>query len=203
MVWQTGSGSDSGASTDAQVVASEGDLTVRLLRNDDEDIAAMVRWRAQPHVHAWWDPDGSAPTFEEAAALYGARTHPSSPTTPCVIQLGERPIGYLQFYKWASFPVEAGSMGVEHDEDTFGLDLFIGEPELVGHGIGSRTVDLLCRYLEQERGATRTVLLTETTNARARRAYEKAGFTKVRAVLDMDTRDGERMRCWLMERVRG
>ena len=31
-------------------------------------------------------------------------------------------------------------------------------------------------------------------------AYEKAGFSKVRRVLDTDTRDGERVRCWLMER---
>ena len=75
------------------------------------------------------------------------------------------------------------------DPDTFGLDLFIGEPDLVGRGIGTRVVDLVCTYLEHDRGASAVALTTERTNLRAQRAYEKAGFRKVREVLDTDTRE--------------
>jgi aminoglycoside 6'-N-acetyltransferase len=184
------------------VLVREDDLAIRPLRNNADDLALLTRWRAEPHVHQWWDPDDPAPSFEEVAASYGSRTHPSSPTTACIIELGGRPIGYLQFYRWASYAEEAWEMGVDADDDTFGLDLFIGEPDLIGQGHGSRIVAMVSGYLERERGATRISLTTEVTNERAQRAYAKAGFRKVREVLDIDTRDGERARCWLMTRER-
>ena len=70
-------------------------------------------------------------------------------------------------------------------------------------GIGSRAVALLSRHLEDDRNATRIALTTDVENLRAQRAYEKAGFEKIRAVLDLDLRGGERSRAWLMVRVRG
>jgi aminoglycoside 6'-N-acetyltransferase len=181
-------------------LARDGELGIRLLRNDAEDLTLITRWRAEPHVHEWWDPDDPPPTFEEVAADYGSRTHPSSPTTACLIELDGRPIGYLQFYRWASYADEAWEMGVDADDATFGLDLFIGEPDLLGLGYGSRVVAMVSRYLETDRGATRISLTTEITNVRAQRAYEKAGFRRVREVLDIDTRNGQRARCWLMTR---
>ena len=181
-------------------VAGDGDLTIRRLRNDPEDLGLLVRWRAMPHVRAWWDPDEPPPGPGEVAATYGERTHPSSPTTPCIIELDGRPVGYVQCYRWASFAEEARAMDVEFDDRTFGLDVLIGEPDALG--VGSRAVDLLCRHLERELDASWIALTTEVGNARAQRAYEKAGFVKVREVLDLDTRDGERARCFLMERRR-
>jgi aminoglycoside 6'-N-acetyltransferase len=185
--------------TDVALVR-EGDLAIRLLRNDADDLSLLTRWRGEPHVHEWWDPDDPPPSFEEVAAAYGSRTHPSSPTTACIIELDGRPIGYLQFYRWAAYAEEAWEMGLDADDDTFGLDIFIGERDLVGRGYGSRTVAMVSQFLEQERGATRISLTTEVTNERAQRAYERAGFRKVREVLDLDTRDGQRARCWLMTR---
>jgi aminoglycoside 6'-N-acetyltransferase len=181
-------------------VAVDGDLTIRRLRNDPEDIALLVRWRAMPHVRAWWDPDEAPPTAEEVAARYGERTHPSSPTIPCVIELDGRPVGYIQSYRWASYAEEAHAMEVPFDERTFGIDVFIGEPDALG--VGARAIDLLCRHLERDLDASWIALTTEVGNTRARRAYEKAGFVKVREILDLDTRDGERARCFLMERRR-
>ena len=95
-----------------------------------------------------------------------------------------------------------GSRGVEvgADEDTFGIDIFIGEPDLISNGIGTRAVSLICGYLERVYDATAVALTRESTNLRAQRAYEKAGFRKVREVLDTDTRDGQRIPSWLMVR---
>jgi len=203
MAWRAGSDSDARARTSAPIVASEGDLAIRLLRNDPADIAMLTAWRAEPHVRAWWHPDRPPPTFDEVAATYGPRTHPSSPTTPRVIELDDRPVGYIQFYRWAAFADEADAMNIEYDEDTSGLDVMIGEAGSMERGIGSRAVALLSRHLEDDRNATRIALTTDVENLRAQRAYEKAGFEKIRAVLDLDLRGGERSRAWLMVRVRG
>ena len=125
------------------ILAADGDLTIRLLRNEPEDISAVTRWRARPHVHEWWDPDEEPPGYDEVATRYGGRTHPSSPTTPCIIELEGRPIGYLQFYRWCSWPDAARELDVDFDADTYGLDVLIGEPDQIGQGVGSRAVALL------------------------------------------------------------
>jgi aminoglycoside 6'-N-acetyltransferase len=182
------------------VIVREGDLTVRLLRNDMADFALMARWREKPHVRRWWDPDEPPPTCEQIAAQYGTYTHPSSPTTPCIVEIEERPVGYVQFYRWASFPDEARELDIDAGAGTYGIDIHVGEDDALGKGIGTRTVGLLCRHLAEEHGATGFALTTQVGNVRAQRAYEKAGFTRVREVLDLRARDPERARCWLMTR---
>jgi aminoglycoside 6'-N-acetyltransferase len=180
----------------------DADVTVRPMHDDPDDYAMIVRWRAEPHVHAWWDPDEPAPSYDQVVEEYGPRAQVDGDTTSCIIERRGRPVGYVQFYRWASTPEEARAMDVSVDDGTFGLDIFIGKPELIGLGIGTRVVDLLCRYLEDERGASGIALTTELANDRAQRAYEKAGFRKTKEVLDLDTRDGQRVRAWLMERRR-
>jgi aminoglycoside 6'-N-acetyltransferase len=182
------------------VLASEGGLTIRRLRNEPDDLARITRWRSMPHVHEWWDPDEPPPTFEDVVQRYGARTHPSSTTVACMIELGERPVGYLQFYRWSDHtdPNDPGAMDVPLDDDPWGLDLFVGEPDLVGVGVGARAVALACRHLAADRAVSTVMLTTEIGNERAQRAYENAGFRKVRHILDTDTRVGDRVWCWLM-----
>ena len=45
---------------------------------------------------------------------------------------------------------------------------------------------------------TSVALLTPVGNDRAHRAYEKAGFRRVRQTLDTDVVNGERRMSWLM-----
>ena len=57
---------------------------------------------------------------------------------------------------------------------------------------------LVARHVFEAQGATNVALLTPVGNDRAHRAYEKAGFRKVRQTLDTDVVDGERRMSWLM-----
>lgn len=181
-------------------IARDGDLVIRPMRDELDDYRRMVRWRNQPHVREWWDFDEPDLTLEAALSEYGPDVRGDGATTACVIELGSRPIGYLQFYAWAAYSAEAGP---EYDvPDAWGLDLFIGEPDLVGRGIGSAAVDLVCRYLFDERGASSVMLAAAVENAVALRAYEKAGFKRTRRILDTDTKGGQRIECWLMVRER-
>jgi aminoglycoside 6'-N-acetyltransferase len=58
---------------------------------------------------------------------------------------------------------------------TRGIDQFIGEPELIGRGIGSRFVRAFAREL-LGRGTPRVVTDPHPANTVAIRAYMKAGF---------------------------
>ena len=174
----------------------DGHLAIRRMRDHPIDYSLVARWRAEPHVAEWWDTDdaGGAALTER----YRPRTEVSSPTVAGIITLEGRPVGYLQFYPWDDHPDEMATMGLAADENTFGLDILIGEPDLIDRGVGSAAVALLCRYLFDERGAAAVALTTAEANLRAQRAYEKAGMRKVARVLDTDTVNGERVPSWLM-----
>jgi aminoglycoside 6'-N-acetyltransferase len=180
----------------------EGDLVIRRMRDDPNDYALMVRWRNEPHVARWWenDDDPTPTTLERIVEHYGPRTTHDADTTRCLIELAGRPIGYVQFYPWGAYEEVVREMGFEVPEGTFGIDIFVGEPDVVGSGYGSTTVDLLSRYLFDECGAAQIGIVTALDNHVAQRAYEKAGFRKVGELLDSDVRDGERVRSWLMTR---
>ena len=194
-------GTDARRGPISDVVAVDGDLGLRRLRDHPDDFALIMRWRAMPHVHEWWDPDDPAPDMDEVLRHYRPTTDPQYPTSGCVIELDGRPVGYLQFYRWADWIHDSSThVGAEIplEDDPWGLDIYIGEPDLVGRGLGSRAVALACRHLSEGRGVRTVMLTTEVGNLRAQAAYERAGFGKVRRVLDSDTRGGERVWSWLM-----
>jgi aminoglycoside 6'-N-acetyltransferase len=73
-----------------------------------------------------------------------------------------------------------------HPAGTRGIDQFIGELDMVDRGHGSA---FICTFIDRllASGTPRIVTDPDPANARAVRAYEKAGFEKVRMV---DTPDG-------------
>lgn len=178
----------------------EDELAIRRMRDDAADYALFVRWRNEPHVAEWWttDDDPTPTTPERVVEQYGPRTEDASWVTSCIISLGDRPVGYVQFYPWNAEVATAAEMGVPAIEGSFGLDIFIGEPDVIDRGVGSRVVALLARHLFEVREATAIALLTPVGNSRAHRAYEKAGFRKVKQTLDTDVVNGERRMSWLM-----
>jgi aminoglycoside 6'-N-acetyltransferase len=182
------------------VIAAGDRLVIRRMCDVPDEYERMVRWRNEPHVREWWDPDDPPMTTAAAVREYRPLTDPASSTTACIIEEDGRPIGYVQFYPWGAEPEEALALGVSFDERAWGLDIFIGEPSRVGRGVGSRAVDLVCGYLFSERGATSVELVAAQANDRALGAYAKAGFHRARRVLDTDTKDGQRVESSLMVR---
>ena len=180
---------------------ADGDLVIRRMLDAEPEYRRMVEWRNRPHVRRWWDPDHPPLTIQTAVDEYRPDTRAGAVSTACIVELRGDPIGFMQFYRWSSYSDEARKVGIPFDDNTWGIDVFIGEAEEVGRGIGTRMVDLLCRYLETELQVTSIVLTTELDNHAAIRCYEKAGFAKGPKVLDTDTRDGERVMCWMMTRA--
>lgn len=192
--------SSGGEHVEGDLVVRDGDIAIRRMRDDEDDYLKMVEWRNLDHVRRWWDPDLPPLTLETAIQEYHPETSPESPSVPCIIELDERPIGFIQFYRWISYAEEADLVGIPSDERTYSVDVFLGVEELTGRGIGTRIISLLCDHLTRDHGASSVALTTDVRNVVAQRCYEKAGFRKVKQVLDTDTVDGERALCWLMVR---
>jgi RimJ/RimL family protein N-acetyltransferase len=69
--------------------------------------------------------------------------------------------------------VEAGLSDLPSDH--VDVDIFLGEPETLGLGIGAAALRLVFDRLRSE-GVSSVGLGTAADNQRARRAFEKAGF---------------------------
>lgn len=184
--------------SDPDEIARDGDVAIRPMHDETPDHELFVRWRNEPHVAEWWntDDDPVPMTLEHARAEYGP--HADAWVIACIITVAERPVGFVQFYPWADEADEAHEVGVPDPDSSYGLDIFIGEPDMVGRGVGSTVVALVARYVFATAGASSVALLTPVGNERAHRAYERAGFRKVRQALDSDVVDGERRMSWLM-----
>ena len=93
-----------------------------------------------------------------------------------------RPFAYLQCYNLSAWNVGFGPQPA----GTRGLDQFIGEPDMLGRGHGSAFIRAFAERLLAN-GTPRIVIDPDPANARAIRAYEKAGFERDRMV---ETPDG-------------
>jgi len=134
-------------------------------RVGEDDLPMLGAWLERPHVAEWWDD-----TDDKLAEIRAAMSSPS--TEPFIIELDGRPIGYIQCY---DPHLEEDHPYRDQPEGSLGIDQFIGEPEFVGIGHGSR---LIAAFVENlfRRGTPRVIIDPDPTNGRAIRAYEKAGF---------------------------
>lgn len=180
-------------------VADDGKgLSIRRMRDATDDYALMLRWLSSPEVAEWWNPERLALTLDRIIAEYGPLTRAEDTSTACIVELVGRPIGYIQFYAWDDEKAEMRELGIDLPSGYWGIDIFIGEPDQLNRGFGSRAVSLMRRHLIEERSATGIALVVARDNVRAQRAYERAGLVRKREVLDTDTRDGKRIPSYLM-----
>jgi aminoglycoside 6'-N-acetyltransferase len=140
------------------------------------DLPLIRRWLAAPHVTQWWGNSA-----EQFALVSEDIEHPAM--DQFLVASEERPFAYLQCYDPAAWP--DNGLGPQ-PRGTRGIDQFIGEPDMIERGHGSAFIRAFIENL-LSRGAPRVVTDPDPANARAIRAYEKAGFRKSRLV---ETPDG-------------
>jgi aminoglycoside 6'-N-acetyltransferase len=139
------------------------------------DLALIRRWLQTPEVRRWWgDPD------EQYELVSSDLAHPDM--DQFIVSRERRPFAYIQCYALSTWNQGFGAEPAQ----TRGIDQFIGEPDLIGRGHGSNFIRQFVDGLLQN-GTPRVVTDPDPANARAVRAYEKAGFQRGRLV---ETPDG-------------
>jgi len=176
------------------MLAADGTLAVRAMRDDDADYRLLAGWLTDPAVLEWYEGRDKPHDYDRVRAKYGPRVLEVEQVRPCIIELEQRPIGYLQYYPVA----EATDYELDSADDTWAFDLFIGDPSLWGSGTGSRALRLMVDLVLKRFGARRLVIDPRVDNPRAIRAYEKAGFRKVKVLAAHEHHEGAMRDCWLM-----
>ncbi len=145
----------------------------------EDDLGQLFLWLIRPHVRRSY---AQAPSvFEEVRAKYGPRSRGEGPVRAFVVQVDGRDAGYAQTYPVDAFPDYAGALGC--GEGVAAIDLFIGEPEFLHRGLGTR---IIRRFLEEivfaEPAVNACIAGPADGNEASIRAFEKAGFARWKRV---------------------
>jgi aminoglycoside 6'-N-acetyltransferase len=138
-----------------------------------DDLPLVRRWLRTAHVSEWWTDSPEEFTFDGDDPA----------VDQFIVVKDDQPFAYLQCYDQGACP--ENWLG-RHPVGTRGIDQFIGEADLIGCGHGSAFIRAFSDCLLAA-GTPRVITDPNPANARAIRAYEKAGFHKAHEV---DTPDG-------------
>lgn len=152
------------------------------------DLPRMHGWLAQPHVRPFW----SVEPGELEAILDDAE-----PAHAFIASADDQPIAYLQTYRIDNHPDYAAQVCA--GANAAGVDMLIGEPAFAHRGLGG---PMLAQFVDEivwpVTGARTCWIGPSADNARAIRAYAKAGFEYVKTVAVA----GEQQPEYLMRLVR-
>jgi aminoglycoside 6'-N-acetyltransferase len=149
--------------------------TVSLRALTEADLSLLCRWSNEPHVDAWWH---EAADLTQTRERYLPNIEGTDATHVLVAELAGRPIGLAQWAWWRDYPDEAARRGAAADE--VGIDYFIGEPDLIGRGIGTRLIAALLQHVRTAAPDAAGVLVDpEESNRASRRVLEKNGLQLV------------------------
>ncbi len=139
------------------------------------DLPLARRWLETPEVRRWWgDPD------EQIALLAEDLGNPDM--VMWIVSHDRRPFAYIQDYDpraWALHHLGGLLPGSR------GIDQFIGEPDMLNRGHGGVFIRTHTDHLFAA-GAPMVGTDPDPSNARAIRAYEKAGFDVIGEVSDTE-----------------
>jgi aminoglycoside 6'-N-acetyltransferase len=129
------------------------------------DLPMIERWLRTPEVVRWWGgPE------EQFALVAGDLDEPQM--RQWIIEHDVRPFAYAQAYPVHAWPQpHLASL----PEGAVAVDAFIGVPEMIGRGHGGAFLRAFAEMLLAE-GAPAVAIDPDVGNARARRAYARAGF---------------------------
>jgi RimJ/RimL family protein N-acetyltransferase len=125
------------------------------------DQAVVDGWMAAEHARRW----------------FGGTWHAHPVKRAWIAQLGGQPVGWAQGYRVADIDDLAVRVG---DADAVAFDYLLGEPRLLGQGLGRELVHQLCAdVLVREFGDVARILATpDVRNTRSIGLLESCGFTQ-------------------------
>lgn len=176
------------------ILCKQDNLALRPLLDQPEEYALLFSWLSHPEISRFYGGDAA----REVASI---RRHvQKGDVCSCLILQQERPIGYLQFYEIPDAEEKASLLLLPYAHP-YGIDLFLGEPGLLGRGIGTRCLEMVCGYLFAQKHADALCIDPRVDNQRAIRCYEKAGFSYVKTKQQGEKVSGEWIACRIMHRL--
>lgn len=151
-------------------------MNLRFVPLEEKHLDLILHWLKEPHVKKFWRESESEAEVrakylgKKAKNIYGY-----------IVELDSYPIGYIQHYE--AWNVGAG-WWPDSKPGTYGLDNLIGDPKMIGKGIGTQMIskfihDLLIPMRRDTCPVQEIIADPDPANLGAIRSYEKVGFHHV------------------------
>ncbi|SMF78936.1 aminoglycoside 6'-N-acetyltransferase [Paenibacillus uliginis N3/975] len=163
------------------------ELIIRKMRSSSEDFDLLEKWLNDEEVQDYYEGKGTKYTREQIIHKFESRASGKDYVIPCIIEYLDHPIGYIQYYLLTNQELEEYGA---NNKDVYGIDLFIGETKHWNKGLGTKTLELVIKYLFEELQSTAIFIDPQTWNHRAIRCYEKCGFRKVKVLERHELHEG-------------
>lgn len=149
-------------------------LTLRDLVSDD--LPMLTRWRNAPHLRPFYVKPGERISEQGVRAKYAPRLAGASVVRSMIACRDDRPFGHLQWYLNRDLP--AYGAAVIAREHGVSIDYFIGEPSMLGRGLGAAMLGaLVVRTAPLVEAEDRVFYVGhDVENSRAIACSRRAGF---------------------------
>jgi RimJ/RimL family protein N-acetyltransferase len=145
-------------------------MKLEFRRMTADDVPRVEAWLHEPHVGPWWKP---SEIDDVTRAVRG-----EEPVDPWLLVLDEQAVGYFQVYDIgydAEYRAACATVGVE--PGTAGMDYLLGDPALIGRGVGTEAIGRFVNDVVFGLGPYPAVTAgPDPKNAASIRALEKNGF---------------------------
>lgn len=165
------------------VLRSTPDLLLRGL--EDRDVPILARWRSDPRVmESYAVYRGPMTETQVRSDFFGGSPARDRSTgrffeyRACMVEERGTPVAFVQYHRLRTSDII--QVGSSPSERSYELDLFVGDVDRWGQGLGPRVIDLARDYLIKVRGAVHVIAVPYADNSRSIRAFEKAGFRRTR-----------------------
>ena len=166
---------------------SNGNIYLRLMQNTENDMNFLLHWLTNPQVVKCAYEEGAPWDMSKIIEEFAEKTEEGGSAIPYIIMYNGKEIGYLQYY-----PIKEDSYVFNNSEtfkmveNGYGIDIFIGEPELWNKGIGSLAIGLIKDYLKNRMKTKILCVDPATDNARAVHFWQKVGFKPIDVIKNYD-----------------
>ena len=136
----------------------------------DASAAKLIRyWLKEPHVEDWWTPSEEAMQIMEQAT-----DNPDSKVVRYIASHNGRDFAYIQCYDLAEKPDIWENN--PQPEGTFGIDQFIGDPQMIGFGHGTNFIKSFIEELKKQPEVKKIIVDPAPDNSPAIKCFGQVGF---------------------------
>ena len=154
------------------------DVIIRFKPMKLEDLSLWFNWARKPHVSSVWFKPGYDPPELIYKVVEG-----NGYEYPFIIYYHNVAIGFIScadLYAYGQQCNNPNGLFAREKKGTFCMDLYIGEEDYLDKGIGTTVVKTFKKYIFNRFDATKIYIDPASSNKRAIRCYEKAGFQFVK-----------------------
>lgn len=157
-------------------------MNINFTKLQNSHFPLLLKWLEAPHVKAWWDedivwnPELIEQKYNTYIQGYKIEHGISKPIHAYIITVDEVKVGYIQYYNAYDFERDEPLINLPASLAAF--DIFIGDHNHVGKGIGSKVLRQFCdEYIFAE--FDHCLADPDVGNIGAIHAYAKAGFNEI------------------------